>query len=96
MERRFGCRDLNFAGGKACGSAALLQPSAEERLAAPVFAAHRFEPAAAGRNGGKVAIDGSLEALHADRERGQAVAGHRTAAQGIENCAAALRAGHGD
>src|SRR4051794_16247804 len=95
MKRCRGLGDLDLAGRKARpGARPLLQPPGEERLAAAVFSTHRLEATKPSRDCCKVSVQGCLKPLHADGERSEALARHRSPAQRVEYRGPALGAGH--
>jgi hypothetical protein len=87
---------LSLRRGEAEFAGTIGQPPGEKRLAASVFAANRFEHAAAGSNLSQFVVESGLEALQADSKGIEVAARHGSATQGVDDFLASLRAeGHG-
>src|SRR5579871_461543 len=94
MQRCLGLGDLNFSGCKIHPFRPLLKPSSEERLTTPVLTPDRFEDPATGADRVEFLVDRLLKSIHADGKCVEATLGDGTAAQGIYDLPAALRANH--
>src|SRR5438132_6703372 len=94
MKRRFGFRDLDFSGCEAQPFGTFLQPPREERLAASILPAHRFELGAASSNALKFLANDGLERLKAYGERIKTPLRHCAAPKRVDHFVPTLGANH--
>ena len=94
MQWRLSFRDLHLAGGKAFRAGPFLEPAAEEGLARSVLAPNRLERRATQGDRFQFAVEGALEAVHANGEDVEAGFGHGPTAKGVDDLGSTARAQH--
>src|SRR5690606_19078446 len=89
VQRGFGFGDLDFGDGEAGAFGAFGEPAGEEGFSGTVFAADGFEACAARAYGGEFLVEHGFVPVESDGEQVEAVLGHGSAAERVEDFAAA-------